>query len=82
MKTLVLKDLPRIDVLDSAASLSIRGGIAYLKREAPSGCGGLEQPALIRRGWDAFPPVHLGCGPVYFPFGNLPSHSEPKVVPL
>lgn len=82
MKTLVLKDLARIDELDRTASLSIRGGIAYLTREAPSGCGGLEQPALIRRGWDAFPPIHVGCGPVYFPFDKLPSQPEPKVVPL
>ena len=82
MKTLVLKDLVRIDKLDRAASLSIRGGIAYLTREAPSACGGLEQPMLIRPNWNPAPPVHLDCGPVYYPSGSLPSHSEPKVVPL
>ncbi|WP_168790730.1 hypothetical protein [Paraburkholderia aromaticivorans] len=82
MKTLVLKDLARIDELDRAASLSIRGGIACLTREAPSGCGGLEQPALIRRGLDLCPPAHVSCGPVYFPFGKLPSYSEPVLGPM
>ncbi|ASW00797.1 hypothetical protein [Paraburkholderia aromaticivorans] len=82
MKTLVLKDLARIDELDRAASLSVRGGIAHLTREAPSACPGGLEPVLVRRGWIPCPPVHPGCGPVYFPFGNMPSHPEPTVVPL
>jgi hypothetical protein len=82
MKTLVLKDLGRLDELDRAASLSVRGGTACLTRQAPSGSGGLDQPMHIERGWSPCPPVHFGCGPVYFPFDKLPSHKELKVVPL
>lgn len=82
MKTLVLKDLARADELDRAASLSIRGGMAFLTREAPSVCPGELQPVLVRRGWNSCPPVHHGCAPVYFPFGKLPTHPEPTVVPL
>lgn len=81
MNTLVLKDLPRLDELDRAASLSVRGGTACLTREAPSCCPGeTEQPVLIRRGWEC-PPVHFGCGPVIMPYDNFPS--EPKrIVPM
>ncbi|MFM0415192.1 hypothetical protein [Paraburkholderia aromaticivorans] len=82
MKTLVFKDLARTEELDRAASLSIRGGMACLTREAPSVCPGELQPVFVRRGWNPCPPVHPGCGPVYFPFGKLPSHSEPTIVPL
>lgn len=82
MKTLVFKDLASTEELDRAASLSIRGGMACLTREAPSVCPGELQPVFVRRGWNPCPPVHPGCGPVYFPFGKLPSHSEPTIVPL
>ncbi|MFM0340096.1 hypothetical protein [Paraburkholderia fungorum] len=82
MKTLVLKDLPRVDDLDRAASRSVRGGIAYVTREAPSCCPGeMKPPIVIRGGWQPCPPFHFGCGPVYTPYGHLPSHSEPKVEP-
>jgi hypothetical protein len=82
MKALVLKDLPRVDELDRAASQSVRGGIACLTREAPPACpGGMMPPVVISRGWEC-PPIHWGCGPVYSPYGKPPSHSEPVVVPL
>lgn len=82
MKTLVLEDLARIDELDHAASLSIRGGIARLTGGTPSTCPRGLEPVLVRRGWNPCPPAHAGCGPVYFPFGKLPSHPDPTVVPL
>jgi hypothetical protein len=83
MKALVLKDLPRVDELDRAASQSVRGGIACLTREAPPACpGGMMPPVVIRGGGDQFPPIHWGCGPVFTPYGKPPSHTEPVVVPL
>jgi hypothetical protein len=82
MKTLVLKDLARVDELDRSASQAVRGGIAYVTREAPSACpGGMMPPVVVRRGWEC-PPIHWGCGPVVLPYGQQPSHCEPKVVPL
>ncbi|HEX7912607.1 MAG TPA: hypothetical protein VF534_31570 [Paraburkholderia sp.] len=83
MKTLVLKDLPRVDELDRAASQSVRGGYDCLKREGPPVCPGeIEPPIVVRRGWGQCPPVHFGCGPTYFPYGEPPLHLEPKIVPL
>lgn len=82
MKALVLKDLPRADELDRSASQSVRGGIARITRDAPSACpGGMMPPVVIRRGWEC-PPIHFGCGPVFFPYGEPPSHPGPGVVPL
>lgn len=82
MKALVLKDLPRVDELDRAASQAVHGGTACLIREAPPACPGeLMPPIVIRRGWEC-PPIHWGCEPVHFPYGKSPSHPEPVVVPL
>jgi hypothetical protein len=38
-------------------------------------------PVVVRRGWE-YPPIHWGCGPVHFPYGKPPCHSEPVAVPL
>ncbi|HEY4350847.1 MAG TPA: hypothetical protein VGN31_06445 [Paraburkholderia sp.] len=82
MTTLILKDLPRFDELDRAASQSVRGGVACLKREPPMAChGGFEPPALIRRGWGECGPVQFGCGPTMMPYKNMPLQPE-HVVPL
>lgn len=82
MKTLVLKDLSRVDELDRTASQAVHGGVACITREAPSVCpGGMMPPVVIRRGWE-YPPIHWGYGPVLLPYGKPPSHSEPVVVPL
>lgn len=81
MSTLVLKDLPRLDELDSAASLSIRGGSSCYSRQTPS-CYPCEvqQPVFVRQGWGC-QPVHYGCGPTLTPYGNM--HSQPQqVIPL
>lgn len=83
MKSLVLKDLARVDELDRAASQSVRGGFDCLKREGPPACPGeLTPPIIVRRGWDQCPPLHFGCGPTWFPYGKPPSYPEPKILPL
>jgi hypothetical protein len=82
MTTLILKDLSRADELDHAASRSVRGGNACLRREPfPGYNGGIVPPILVRRGWSEFPPIHLGCGPTMMPYGNMPQ-PERVVTPL
>jgi hypothetical protein len=83
MSTLTLKDLPHFDRLDAAASQAVRGGHSCVKHEPPGGCnGGIVPPIIVRRGWNECPPVHIGCGPVYMPYGHLPVHPIGVVTPL
>jgi hypothetical protein len=83
MTTLILKDLSRFDKLDSAASRSVRGGIASLTREMPGPYhGAMMPPVFVPRGWGEYAPVHPGCGPVTMPWFGSPSQPERKVTPL
>lgn len=82
MTTLVLNDLSRSDVLDRAASQSVRGGIAPAPLDMPMTYpGATTQPLVVRRGWGELPPIHIGCGPTLPRYGNLP-YQPGHIVPL
>jgi hypothetical protein len=91
MTTLTLNDLSRIDELDQAASQSLHGGNACLRREPPGchggyeppvGChGGYKPPIVVRPGWGGGAPIHLGCEPTVMPYWNMPQ-PERVVTPL
>jgi hypothetical protein len=82
MTTLTLKDLSHFDDLDRAASQSVHGGNACLRREPSDGChGGYAPPVVVRPIWGGCPPIHIGGGPVIMPYWNMPQ-PERVVTPV